>query len=132
MTEENYGGADRRRYPRLDYVTPIDYKICKEETIAKLLSGYSANVSQVGLLCHLKDKVDLNDIVWMAFDRDTLLICEDLEKNVLIYQNGVIGKIVRVDVSESGTYRAGVRFITREEQNETHIYPHIHFIMQKF
>ncbi len=130
MTLENYGGPERRKFPRLDYVTPLDYKVCKEETIEKLLSGYTANVSEAGLLCHLKDQVAIGDILWLAFDRDTLQICETLEKTLLVYQNGVIGKVIRLDVSDSGTYCAGIRFITRIEQNDTHIYPTMHFIMR--
>lgn len=128
MIEETYGGVERRQFLRLDYVTPIEYKVCKEETISKLLQGYSSNVSEAGLMFNIKNKVSRDDILWLFFDRDTLNICEDLEKRSLIYQKGVIGKVVRVDERPDGSYNIGIRFITREEKNLTHIYPKVHFL----
>lgn len=129
MAEKNhFKGAERRQFLRLDYVTPLAYKICKEETIHKLLQGYTSNISEAGLLCNIKEKVNKDDILWLSFDRDTLAICKDLEGRSFIYQNGVIGKVARVEEREDKTYDAGIRFITREEENLTNIYPKIKFI----
>ncbi len=94
---ESYTGPERRQFVRLDYVTPLDYKVCKKETITKLLQGYTSNVSKTGLLCTIKQKVEPEDILWLVFDRDTLNICQDIEKSSLVYQNGIIGKVVRVE-----------------------------------
>jgi len=125
--EDSYKGQERRRFVRLDYVTPLAYKVCKEETIHKLLEGYTSDISPSGLLCTIKEKVKEDDILWLSFDRDTLTICQDLEKRSLIYQNGVIGKVVRVKEKADNNYEAGIQFITREEKNLTHIYPKIYF-----
>ncbi len=125
--ENNYNGTERRRFIRLDYVTPLAYKVCKEETIHKLLEGYTSNVSPSGILCTIKDKIKENDILWLSFDRDTLDICHDLESRSFIYQNGVIGKVIRVGQKSDNTYEAGIQFITREEKDSTHIYPKIYF-----
>ncbi len=126
--EESYGRSERREFMRLDYSTPLDYKICKQETLTKLLQGYTSDISQAGLLCNLKDKVSKDDILWLSFDRATLDICEELEKRALIYQNGIIGKVVRIDPKDVGDYDVGIQFVTREEKNLTHIYPKIHFL----
>ena len=131
MPEENYNGTERRQSPRVDHATPLDYKICKEETIKKLLCGYTANVSAEGISCHLKDNVSLNDILWLSFDHETLECCAQIEKNALIYQNGIIGKVVRVTLGEPGVFMVGIQFLTREEMNSTHIYPKIHFLMKE-
>jgi hypothetical protein len=64
----------------------------------------------------------------LSFGRATLIVCEELEKRALIYQNGVIGKVVRIEPKDFGAYDVGIQFITREEKNLTHIYPEIHFI----
>ena len=122
-----YKGPERRQFVRLDFVTPIAYKVCKEETIRKILQGYSSDISQTGILCNIKDRVHKDDILWLSFDRSLLIICKDLEKNSLIYQNGVIGKVMRIEHQPDNTYNVGIRFITREEENLTHIYPKIHF-----
>jgi hypothetical protein len=129
--EEAYKGPERREFIRLDYATPLDYKVCKKETLSKLLQGYTSNLSETGLLCNIKNKVDKDDILWLVFDRATLAICEELEKRALIYQNGIIGKVVRIEPADLSTYDVGIQFITREEKNLTHIYPKIHFITEE-
>jgi len=108
--------TDRREFMRLDYATPLAYKVCKKETITKLLAGYTSNVSTAGLLCNVKETVGLEDILWLSFDRGVLSICEELEKRVFIYQNGIIGKVVRVESRGFDNFDVGIKFITREEQ----------------
>lgn len=126
--KKNYSGPERRQFLRLEYVTPLGYKVCKKKTITKLLKGYTSNVSETGMLCSIKDKVAKDDILWVAFDRGTLSICEEVEKKALIYQSGIIGKVVRIARRTGGAFDVGINFLTREEKNLTHIYPKIHFV----
>jgi len=125
--DKPYRGPERRQFTRLDFATPVAYKVCKEETISKLLEGYTSNISQAGLLCNLKDRVNKNDILWLSFERSVLNMFEELDKRSLIYQNGIVGKVVRTAQKSDHTYDVGVCFITREEKNLTHIYPKVHF-----
>lgn len=127
MENTPYKGQERREFIRLDYVAPIAYKVCREETIHKLLEGYTSNISSSGVLCNIKDKVSQDDILWLSFDRDTLDICHDLEKRCLIYQNGIVGKVIRVQPRQDNSYDVGIQFITREEKNLSHIYPKVFF-----
>jgi calcineurin-like phosphoesterase family protein len=123
----SYTGMERREFLRLDYATPLAYKVCKEETISKLLNGYTVNISEAGLLCNIKDTVKPEDILWLSFDKSILFICEEIESRTLIYQNGIIGKVVRIENNTDGSFSVGVKFITREEKNLTNIYPQIYF-----
>lgn len=125
--QKQYKGAERRQFVRLDYVMPFACKVCKKETLAKLLQGYTSNISQAGVFCSIKEKVAKDDILWLSFDRATLDFCGELEKQALIYQSGVIGKVVRV-TPKNGAYDLGIQFVTREEKNLTHIYPKLHFL----
>ena len=125
--DNSYAGPERREFLRLDYTTPLAYKVCKQQTISKLLEGYTVNISEAGLLCNIKDMVKPEDILWLSFDKSILIICEEIESRTLIYQNGVIGKVVRIENNTNGTFSVGVKFITREEKNLTNIYPQIHF-----
>jgi hypothetical protein len=127
MLKKKYTGPERRKFVRLNYTTPMNCKVCKKQTVSNLLKGYTANVSEIGLLCNIREKVKRNDILWLSFDRGTLSFCEDIEKKSFIYQNGVIAKVARVSCKSDGTYDVGVCFITREERNVTNIYPKIHF-----
>jgi len=115
--QSDYSGVERRQTLRIDYAVPLDYKICKTETISKLLEGYTSNVSPAGLLCNLKDKVEEDNILWLLFDRETLDFCSQIEKRSLIYQKGIVGKVIRVQDGQNGTYDVGIRFVTREEKD---------------
>ncbi|MCU0651730.1 MAG: PilZ domain-containing protein [Candidatus Omnitrophica bacterium] len=127
MRRNTYSGPERRKFIRLDYIAPLGCKICSEQTMNKLLQGYTADVSEAGLLCNIREQVKINDILWLAFDRGALSICSDIEKRALIYQNGIIGKVARIDQKEDSSFNVGVNFITREEKNLSNIYPKIHF-----
>lgn len=118
----DYTGEDRRNFLRLDFNTPLACKVCKKETLDKLLQGYTSDISESGLLCSVSVKVSENDILWLVFDRTTLNICAELEKKAMIYQNGIIGKVVRVEAKENGSYDLGIQFLTRQEE-VARIYP---------
>jgi len=128
--KKKYSGPERRNFLRLDYSVPFACKVCKKETISKLLEGYTSDISQGGVLCNIKDKVKKGDILWLSFDRSTLDICAEIDKKSLIYQNGIIGKVARIEDRKGKGYDVGVQFITREETNATNIYPKIHFLEQ--
>lgn len=132
MNPEDYQGPERREFARLTYTKPLSYKVCKQETISKLLEGYTSNISPSGVLCNIKDRVHEGDVLWVSFERDILHFCRELENRTLIYQNGIIGKVARIEDKVDGTFDVGVRFITREEKNHTHIYPEIYFLKAKF
>lgn len=130
MAAAFYSGPERREFPRLDYARPLGFKVCKSQTLSKLLSGYTADISQAGLLCRVEESVKEDDILWLSFDRSTLDFCQALEKKALIYQSGIVGKVVRVEQRQDA-YNVGIRFITREEKNSTHIYPKVHFLLNE-
>jgi hypothetical protein len=111
-----YTGPERRQFIRLAYKTPLMYKVCKEETISKLLEGYTRDISQSGLLCNIKDEVPKDCILWLGLDMGMLSICEEIEKNVVIVQKGILGKVVRMIKQGDTGYDVGVRFITRREK----------------
>lgn len=130
--ENNYSGSERRDSERLEFSTPLGYKICKRETVDKLLKGYSVDISCSGLLCSIKEKVNKDDLLWLSFSRDTLDFCKELEKRVFIYQNGIIGNVTRVDLDAQGAYNVGIKFIVREEKELGNIYSEVHFLKRDF
>jgi len=131
MKQNKYSGVERREFVRIDCVAPLAFKVCKEETIAKLLEGYTSNVSPAGALCKIKEKVNIGDILWLCLERSALNLCSEIERRSLIYQNGIIGKVVRIEVKNHNEIFVGVQFLTREEKNLTHIYPKFYFTQQE-
>jgi len=130
--DNNCNQEERRSFRRLEYSVPLGFKICNKDTISKLCAGYSVNISQSGISCSIGEKVNPDDILWLSFDRDTLDFCRELEKRVLIYQNGIIGNVTRVEPDEIGSYNIGIKFITREEKNLGNIYPQTYFFERDF
>ena len=123
---------DRREFIRLNYSAPLGFKICNKETISKLCAGYTVDISQSGLLCNISERVNQDDILWLSFDRSTLDFCRELEKRALIYQNGIIGNVTRVQAEEAGNYSVGIKFITRQEKDAGNIYPQAYFLEKNF
>ncbi len=80
--ENDYTKQERREFIRLDYATPLAYKVCKEETISKLLLGYTSNISEVGILCTIDQKVDKEDVLWFKSGD-----AEDLAKKIILILN---------------------------------------------
>ncbi|MDD4941703.1 MAG: PilZ domain-containing protein [Candidatus Omnitrophica bacterium] len=125
---EHYDGEEKRLRERFECMTPLAYKICSQETLSKLFKGYTINVSETGLLCNIHDSVKVEDVLWLSFNKSVLELCAELDRHSFFYQNGVVGKVVRVEDNRDGTFNVGIHFITREEQNLTNIYPKIHFL----
>ena len=123
---------ERREFARFNYSAPLGFKICNKDTISKLCAGYTVDISQSGLLCNINEKVNQDDILWLSFDRSTLDFCREMEKRALIYQNGVIGNVTRVEPGETGSYSVGIRFITRQERDAENIYPQSYFLEKDF
>jgi len=123
---KKYSGSERRQFLRISHSVPLAYKVCKRKTVWQLLQGYTSNISQSGLLCKIREKVKKGDLLWLAFDHATLTICHNLEDRALIYQNGIIGKVVRVTHKNNASFDVGVQFVTREEKDLAHMYPKMH------
>jgi c-di-GMP-binding flagellar brake protein YcgR len=125
-----YKGQERRKFVRLDYVTPLAFKVCKKDTVSQLLEGYTCDISEGGIRFNIKEGVQKNNIIWLSFDRSILDICREIENRCLIYQNGILGKVVWAQRRSEHVYDVGVQFLTREEKNLTHIYPKAYFLAQ--
>ncbi len=116
MDEKNYSGIERRQFVRIDFSEPLQYKICKPETITKLFDGYTQNISQSGVLCKLKEAIPVDVILWLSFDMSILTICKEIESRSLIIQKGVLGKVVRVVERPDGCFDVGICFLSRGEK----------------
>ena len=114
--EHSENNSDRRLFSRIDFAEPLAYKVCNKDTLSKILQGYTSNISEAGMLCNIRQPVNTDDVLWLSFDRGTLGMCEELEKRALIYQNGVIGKVVRIESKGYDNFDVGIKFITREEK----------------
>lgn len=120
---------ERRQFFRLHFNTPLQFKSysAKEKTAGTtqpVLRGNTQNISQSGVLFRTGERPpQLSSIVWMDLDIRTLKICQEIEERALIFNNGLLGKVVRVeeDEKQSDTYDVGVCFLTQDQKNSREV-----------
>lgn len=126
MIRKEHLGAERRQFIRLPYRRPLNYKVCKEDTIKKMMFGYAENISQSGLLCNIKESVPIDSVLWLALDMGALSICSEIEKNSIILQRGILGRVIRTYPKKDGSFDVGVRFLTRNETGSSDLFQRVY------
>jgi hypothetical protein len=126
--ENEFNGIDRRKNERVEIESPLAYKVCNPNTLSKLFQGYTINVSESGILCTMNNSVNIDDILWLSFNKSVLIQCQGIEKHSFFYQNGILGKVVRVYAKDAAHFEVGINFITKEEPILNNIYTRVHFM----
>ena len=125
-----YADSERREFFRLNYKTPIQFKSYEGKELRKTaklvgpLDGTTRNISQNGVLFQTEENPpQLSSIVWMNLDMRTLKICQEIEAKALIFNNGVLGKVVRVeeDTENNNAYDVGVCFLRKEQRDSSEV-----------
>lgn len=118
MTHENPGTQNRREFFRLKFSAPVRFKSYPKTSQE---SGVSQNISQSGILFQTpKNPPQLSSLLWMNLDLRTLKICQEIENRALILNNGVVGKVVRVEEGQRN-YDVGVCFLTQEQRDTSEV-----------
>ena len=107
---------ERRSVVRVVCQTPLTFKICKEETILKIMEGYTQDISPDGVRCVISEDVPVGCTLWLKLDRDALTMCEEIEKRAVILQHGVLGKVVWIEKQRDRKFEVGLQFLTRAEK----------------
>ena len=120
---------ERREFFRLKFETPVKFKsysAAKKQAEQTLLSasGVSQNISQTGILFQTNaTPPQLSSILWMHLDIRTLKICQEIEKRAIIFNDGLLGKVVRVeeDAKNQNLYDIGVCFFTQDQKDSREV-----------
>ena len=113
---------EKREFFRLNFSSPLEFKSYNPE--APQADGASKNISQSGVLFQTKQNPPaISSILWMNLDMRSLKICQEIEKRALVFNNGLLGKVVRVeeDPTTGKAYDVGVCFLTRDQQNSREV-----------
>jgi hypothetical protein len=111
---------ERREFFRLNFKTPLQFKAYTDSRA----HATAQNISQSGILFQTEQAPpQLSSIVWMNLDMRTLKICQEIESKALIMNNGVLGKVVRVeeDADKGSTYDIGVCFLKKEQKGDREV-----------
>jgi hypothetical protein len=110
---------DRREYFRLDFRHPVKFKMIDGSEAGPVRLGTTSNVSETGVLFSSSVLPKIASILWMDMDLRTLKICKEIEKRAVVYQKGLLGRVVRLEEDPaSDSYNVGVCFVTQDTSNQ--------------
>ena len=118
---KGYKGQEKREFLRCDFNKPLKYNtinIVKDKSFAtNLISAISKNLSASGILfvTNITSVPDISSLLVLDLDYKTVNICKEIEDRVLILENKLIGRVVRIEDNEDGTCGIGVAFVTKTD-----------------
>ena len=128
MAQDNSSGfQNRREFFRVKFATPLRFRAYtpgRGTRQSAPVEARSQNVSQSGILFQTETPPpQLSSILWMDVDLRTLKICQEIEERALVTNNGILGRVVRVeeDTKNGSAYDIGVCFITQDQKNSREV-----------
>lgn len=117
---EEYIGKDRREFFRYRYEKPIHYSVVTSSKdlnpiASSLIKAVSKNLSASGILFSTKDLPEISSILTLNLDYRTSHVCQEIEERALIVDNKLLGKVVRIEDADDGTWDVGVAFIKKDD-----------------
>ena len=122
MTQIN-STQERRDFFRLKFNNPVQYRAysdTQEKTSKTPSAGTSQDISSAGILFQTENRPpDLSSILWLNLDYRMLKICQEIDSRALIFNGGVLGRVVRVEENHENTnaYDVGVCFLTQDQKD---------------
>lgn len=115
-------GDDKREFLRVSYEKTLNFKVLKSKKLTAKSDIASRNISASGLLFRTANEASipvLSSVVWVELDERMMNICSEIEQDLVIYKNGVFGRVVRIAEGEPGrSYDIGVCFIRKANITE--------------
>lgn len=84
--------------------------------MSSLIHAVSRNLSGSGMLFSTTEVPPLSTLLVLNLDCRTARVCEEIEKNALIVNNRVMGKVVRIEERGDGVYDVGVAFVATSDR----------------
>lgn len=111
---------ERRKFIRYECDKPIQYKkvILAEDKIvaSKLVDACSKNLSANGILLSTKYPPELSSIIVLYLENRNNPLSRQIRKQIMMLNNGILGRVVRTDVIGDGEYNVGIAFFTKSEK----------------
>ena len=121
----NMGGQEKREFLRVDYETPLNFKVLRGDKFTSKSDVAARNVSACGLLFRTSTESSipaLSSIVWIGLDQKMMNICAEIEEDLVMHNNGIFGRVVRIAEGEPGkSYDIGVCFLRKKDMSEQDI-----------
>ena len=116
---------EKREFLRVDYEKQLNFKILSGEKLASKQDILARNVSASGLLFRTSSESSipaLSSIVWIELDEHMMNICSEIEEDLVIHNNGVYGRVVRIAEGEPGkSFDVGVCFLRKKDMTDEEV-----------
>jgi hypothetical protein len=119
----DYPGQERREFFRYRHVEPARFKeVSKNDnTLSDIAAAVTKNLSASGMLFTSEYPPRLSSIIILDVDYRTSMLCEEIEERALILNNRLIGKVVRIEDNDNGSYDIGVAFVKKSDDLSKHV-----------
>ena len=125
---------ERRDFFRLKFNQPVQFKAYSTRSSAQLADAASSkDISSAGILFQTNNRPpELSSILWINLDYRMLSICQEIDRRALILNDGILGRVVRVEesASDASGYDIGICFFTKEQKNSRDVQKIIEEISQ--
>ncbi|MBD3296653.1 MAG: hypothetical protein GF392_04735 [Candidatus Omnitrophica bacterium] len=116
---------DKREFLRVDHEIPLNFKVMGADKMLSKPDIESRNISASGLLFRTTRDCSipaLSSIVWVELDPRMMNICSEIEDDLIVHNNGVFGRVVRIAEGTPGqSYDVGVCFLRKKDMSEDEI-----------
>ncbi len=116
---------EKREFLRVDHEKPLNFKILSGEKLTAKSDILCRNVSACGLLFRTTSESSipsLSNIVWVELDPKMMNICAEIEEDLILYKNGIFGRVVRIAEGEPGlSYDIGICFLRKKNMTEEEV-----------
>ncbi len=117
---KEFSEKDKREFFRYKHEKPVSDKVVypsKESDLAsKFINAVGKNLSVSGILFTSKFIPDISSVIILDLDFRTSRICQEIEERALIIKDKLVGKVVRIEINDDGTYNVGVAFVKKTEK----------------
>ena len=114
---------ERRDFFRLKFSNPVRFKAYSDRVTPQKTEEESAtakDISSAGILFQTHTRPpDLSSILWLNLDYRMLKICQEIDARALIFNDGILGRVVRVEENptDANAYDIGVCFLTKDQKD---------------
>ena len=116
----DFAGKERREFFRYRHEGPVRFR----ETLSpknkklslQLSAAVSKNLSVSGMLVTCQYLPELSSVIVLDVDYHTTRICEEIESSAVILNNRLLGKVVRIEENNDGSYSVGVAFVKKSDR----------------
>ena len=116
---------EKREFLRIEHKTSLLFKVLSGEKLLAKADIFSRNISACGILfrtCNENSIPALSSIVWLELDEKIMNVCQEIENDLVVYKNGVFGRVVRIAEGEPNkSYDVGICFLRRETMSDDEV-----------